>query len=211
MASVQSICEINGCGKRVKARKLCYAHYKRLMRHGDPRAGGGYRAATRELSECLELAVASATDECIVWPFGKDKDGYGKVGGNLRAHRVVLERTAGSPPTPAHEAAHAPGICHNPSCINPRHLRWATTRENYLDRTLDGTDNSGERAHLVKLTEEQVAQIRTRIASGEPLAALAKDFSVTYQSIRNIKLGKTWRPLQNKGALNGEASGAEIR
>ena len=33
-----SVCVVEGCGKRVVARKLCNTHYRRWQRHGDPQA-----------------------------------------------------------------------------------------------------------------------------------------------------------------------------
>lgn len=37
--AVVKTCQIEGCGKHVLARGLCAAHYGRMRRHGDPRAG----------------------------------------------------------------------------------------------------------------------------------------------------------------------------
>jgi hypothetical protein len=55
------------------------------------------------------------------------------------AHRYVLTLTAGPPPFPRAVAAHAPLVCHNPACVNPRHLRWASQAENAADMKIDGT------------------------------------------------------------------------
>jgi hypothetical protein len=35
-------CAINGCGRPARTRGLCKAHYSRLLRLGDPLAGGGF-------------------------------------------------------------------------------------------------------------------------------------------------------------------------
>lgn len=80
------------------------------------------------------------TDDCIEWPFGRDRDGYGvfylSPNGDRRqrktsANRAVSLLTFGDPPADGMHAAHS---CHNRSCINPRHLRWATVQENIDDR-----------------------------------------------------------------------------
>jgi len=89
-----------------------------------------------------EWAAAQNVDHCIIWPFALTPHGYGRVrykGVRTSAHRVVLEMAKGPPPSSDYVAAHAPVICHNPSCVNPRHLRWASVLENSKDRILDGT------------------------------------------------------------------------
>lgn len=41
--ATNSICKIEGCGKRVVAREMCSAHYQRCRVHGNPLAGGTLR------------------------------------------------------------------------------------------------------------------------------------------------------------------------
>ena len=43
------------------------------------------------------------------------------------AHRVVLWADAGPPPSASMEVLH---LCHNPRCLNPRHLTWGTHAQN---------------------------------------------------------------------------------
>lgn len=211
MAKQECICNIPDCGKRVKAQSLCNMHYKRLLRHGDPLAGSTFRAMRGEPEKFAEMAAASQTDACIEWPFCKDKDGYGKIGRYGRAHRTVLEISHGPAPSEVHEAAHAPDVCHNPSCVNPRHLRWATVKENSQDRFMDGTDPRGERGGNTKLTEREVAEIRQALSEGQKIPKIARKYAVTYQSVRNIAIGRTWRWLQSGDASDEEATRTEIR
>lgn len=73
------------------------------------------------------------TDDCVEWLFSKNSKGYGlvSVDGKVRTtHSVVCERHNGPRPTGYH-AAHR---CGTKACINYRHLRWATPKENEADK-----------------------------------------------------------------------------
>lgn len=129
-------CMVEGCDRDSVRRGCCNKHYRRWMKHGtferqNPRAENG---APRKF---LDDAINSDTDECIIWPFGKDSDGYGWLEGKA-AHR---EACPGEPIGERNQACHS---CNNPSCINPRHLRWATKSENMQDKHIHGTMPMGE-------------------------------------------------------------------
>lgn len=187
-------CSIEGCTKAGPlARGWCPTHYSRWRLHGDPNAvlkaqSTPYGAPLAFVAE----AVASATDECIIWPYFIGRNGYGKVPLNGRSHyvhRVVLERAAGPAPRPGMLAAHLPVICHNRACVNPRHLRWATPKQNMDDRVIDGTHHRGEHHHGAKLTAVQVLAI---FRDGRTHQAIADEYGVTRTTITMIKLGRTW-------------------
>ncbi|MGL4300061.1 MAG: hypothetical protein ACRCW4_13405 [Candidatus Neomicrothrix subdominans] len=185
-------CSVDGCAKPVKTKGLCDAHYKRQWRYGDPLAGATTRGAAPAF---IEMAVASQTDECIIWPYSLTAAGYGRLRINGRvehATRVVLTRTVGPAPTPGMEAAHAPDICHNPPCINPRHLRWATRAENDADRLIDGTSNRGEQHGLARLTSDQVLAIR---ADPRQYKVLAAEYGISWRTVGAIKERRAWRWL----------------
>lgn len=148
------------------------------------------RGAPRAL---IRWAASSDTDRCIVWPYGRTLNGYGKVamfGSTMSASRAVLLLTS-DPPSSAHHAAHKPIVCHNRLCINPRHLRWATPTENSMDRIKDGTVKCavGQHSGQSKLNCVDVLAIRSSSLSN---AALAAQFSVSSSTIRSIRLRHTW-------------------
>lgn len=190
-------CSIEGCAKPARKRGWCTSHYDRWHRHGDPLAGRHPRDAP---ARCIEAALASATDECIIWPYTIGTYGYGRVyvEGVLRdAHRVVLERMAGPAPSPGMDAAHAPLVCHNRACVNPRHLRWATRKQNNADKLIDGTHVRGERNASTKLTPVQVLAI---FRGHQSHAALASEYGVTESNIRAIRNGRSWGWLTHTSA-----------
>jgi hypothetical protein len=57
-----------------------------------------------------------------------------------RAHRVMCEIAHGPKPAPGFVAAHTCGKGRE-GCVNPRHLRWASQKENMADKLLHGTSN----------------------------------------------------------------------
>ena len=174
-------CSINGCGKVHFGRGWCKAHYSRWRNHGDPLAGKAFEGAPLAF---LLTAIKRETDDCIPWPFGAG-DGYGVLqfdGRKQMATRVVLTLTEGPPPSGKHVAAHAPLICHNPSCINKRHLRWALPHENTADQLLDRTRTG-------KLTDADVRNIRS---SRQTQRALAQRYGIDQALVSRIRNGLLW-------------------
>ncbi|NJM61343.1 MAG: hypothetical protein HC849_15905 [Oscillatoriales cyanobacterium RU_3_3] len=84
--------------------------------------------------------------------------------------------------------------CDNPSCINPEHL-WAGTRtQNLLDASKKGrTQGKSHPLSNAKLDREKVREIRQRLAAGERMKDLAKEYGVGWGAIHNIKYHVTWK------------------
>lgn len=190
------ICSIEGCGKGGRVTQgFCAMHYKRLLRHGDPLAGRTPNGAAVEFIE--QAILAPRTNDCIIYPYPKKKTGYGKVtfrGKRLPAHRLALILSKGNPPDDGKDylACHAPGVCHNPACVNPAHLRWGTASDNMEDRKIDGTSNRGERCGASKLTNEMVSEIYLSDIAGY---VIADRFGVNRNTVYDIRNRRTWEWL----------------
>lgn len=118
---------------------------------------------------------------CHEWTSTLDKDGYGILtveGKKRKAHRLALEL----------EGVDIKGklvmhVCDNPKCVNPKHLKTGTQKDNMADMS------SKERG-CMKLSKEQVRNIRILYNTGEyVLADLALEYGVTFQHISAIVLG----------------------
>lgn len=143
--------------------------------------------------EFIRKALASRTDDCILFPFTINPiNGYGHFGVNgvqYGAHRYVCEHAHGKKPTPKHMAAHS---CHRRACVNPRHLSWKTLSENMLDKRANGTANKAWWGKRGKLTVEQVREIRA-IGWTKTQDAIAKQFNITESNVRKIQNRQIWR------------------
>lgn len=142
----------------------------------------------------IEAALHSDTDECVFWLRAKKPDGRGNIKYQGRFYtpaRLVCILAYGAPPAPSLEAAHSCGNGHL-SCINPRHLRWATPVENAADREMHGRQVKGSMCHMAKLAERDIPTIRRLLQSGMTLQAIANRYRVNRQSIANVRDRKTW-------------------
>ena len=145
----------------------------------------------------LKERAGHQSDDCLLWPFSKNTQGYGQLGYRgqyLRAHRLMCEFINGPPPAPDYHAAHTCGNGHM-GCVNPRHLQWKTALENRLDANAHGTGNASAAR---RLTIEQVAEIK---ASNDSLRKLAAKYGVSFATIGKIKRGDTWVDPRSKLTL----------
>lgn len=106
------------------------------------------------------------------------------------AHRLVA--AAFLPPRPhlRDEVAHKDGrVAHN----HYSNLAWKSHVDNERDKQLHGTAPHGSRNGASKLTDEAVAAIRMRRATGERLLSIASDFGVSFKTVSKIARGERWR------------------
>jgi hypothetical protein len=130
--------------------------------------------------------LAKFKDQCGYW--------YVCIGNTdgTRATRYVhsLVLTAFVGPRPADMVcAHGDG---DPGNNRVSNLRWATKVENAADRRRHGRTKVPK---PIKLTEGQVAVAIELIKSGRTYADIGRQFGVSYQTIKMIGNGTTWRHL----------------
>jgi hypothetical protein len=130
---IAKACEVEGCERPIyKAAAYCRPHRRAAEQYGDPLAR---KRSEKGAGAALLLSlVGTDNDDCVLWPFGGYLNGYGYVyfkGKLTGAHRASCWLKFGAPPTSDHQAAHS---CGQKRCVNPRHLRWATQRENEADK-----------------------------------------------------------------------------
>lgn len=193
MATQFKACAVEGCNRKVRGtREWCHKHDRRWKRHGDPLGGRAFDGDA--MAWAMNVAANHSGDDCLIWPFGRDTNGYGKIwvdGKGVRAHRFVCEVVHGSAPTPQHQAAHSCGKGHE-GCCGANHISWKTEVENAADKMAHGTALLGEKNPLAKLSLSDVMEIRRRLSDGEMQTAIASDFGVTKQAIWSIKAGRSW-------------------
>lgn len=147
--------------------------------------------------------VCGGEDECWVWTGSRTKEGYGQfhlgnIGGKKRSTKATHVAIAMHLGIPIEDlkgklVLHS---CDNPPCVNPKHLRIGTAKDNADDR-----DNRGRRkapareAHgYAKLTEEAIVDIRANHTGkyGE-LTAFARKYGVTPTAILHVVNGRNWK------------------
>lgn len=105
----------------------------------------------------------------------------------LRVHQIILLTFRGPKPS-------GMWCCHNNGNKTDNrleNLRYDTPKSNMWDRALHGTDNSGERHGMSKLSDEDARSVIQ--ASIELERKLADRFGVTESCIRSIIFGRTRR------------------
>jgi hypothetical protein len=171
-------------------------HYARWRRYGDPLTLK--KTADGDVQRFFkEVVLTHDGDDCLIWPYSRATSGYPQMRdkGKLRqVSRRVCEHENGPPPSSKHQAAHACGRGHE-GCVNRKHLRWATRRENQTDRIKHG--NWGW-----KLPEETVREILS-LKGLLPGKEIAAQFGVSRSFVSQLFSGREWKHLTSGQAPNG--------
>lgn len=190
--AISRLCSVPDCGKPVcNGRGWCSAHYSRWRRHGSTDVVR--KPANGDVRRYLaDKVIPYEGAECLIWPFARDQSGYPRINGHKSsvASRAICEMIHGQPPTPAHCSAHSCGNGHL-GCVNPTHLRWATSAENKADELNHGTRNRGDRNGMARLTANDVRGIRDLLGTMSQLE-IAKLYGVHQVQISKIKAREVW-------------------
>jgi hypothetical protein len=190
---VSKPCAVPGCDRPHRAGGFCNVHYERKRKGGDPFSPDGTRHG--EPMQFLRQVLEMETDDCVIWPFTRNKFGYAymsrKEGGTGIVSRRICEEKRGPPPSHKYDAAHSCGNGHL-GCVNWRHLRWATRVENAADKAGHGTAPRGVLSGRHKLSEADVVAIREAAADGVRHLQIASHFGVTRQAVSAIASRKRW-------------------
>ena len=126
---------------------------------------------------------------CIEWKKSLFHDGYGQAyenGEHWRAHRLAWTKAHG----PIPKGMMVLHTCDNRKCYNVDHLFLGTTTDNMRDMIRKG------RRGIVKLTPDDVREIKAALGRGETGTSIAKRHGITFQQVSMIKLGKVWTRVQ---------------
>lgn len=168
-------------------------HYARWKTHGD--------------ANCLKRTPAGVPilwisehknyqlDDCLIWPFFREENGYGQTvfnGKKSKASRVMCIMAHGEPEGDGYQAAHSCGNGHI-GCVNPRHLRWATHKENGSDMVAHGRSTRGRKNPMARLTDAQVLEIRAVCDGGSvSQSAIGKMYGISQSTVSTINLRQNW-------------------
>lgn len=130
---------VAGCQRAHRAKGYCSGHYQQIQR-GLPITPIRSRATDSDYASSFWDRVTK-TDACWLWEGKKTTLGYGQLkrnGKTIAAHRYSWELVVG----PIPERAYIDHRCHNPSCVNPEHLRPVTPKQNMENRSSANVNSS---------------------------------------------------------------------
>lgn len=143
----------------------------------------------------IQAIQSHESNDCLMWPFSVDKDGYGILTVNralLKSHRVAFKIANGRWPQP-----YGCHTCDTPGCFNPRHIFEGTASDNMQDCKAKGRSKHAANARTAaKLTDETVRQIRAEYIRWDKdcgSRGLARKYGVSQACISLVITRKHWR------------------
>jgi len=151
------------------------------------------KSALERFSEKIKLS----DEGCWLWTTCIQARGYGIFWDGRKkvyAHRWAYEHFRGPLPSPAWKDGtrmELDHLCRNRRCVNPRHLEIVDNAINHQRGR--GTDMNAMWSKMMKLTEADVREIRTRYGEGHlTQTALADEYGVCQAHISDVISGASW-------------------
>lgn len=180
-------CYYEGCNEVAVVKDLCLKHYNLWLGNVD-----GRYEHIRSVEQRFWSRVWKPTkDGCWIWKGTIMGLGYGSLHINrgdahrieMRAHRLSWKIHYGEVPDDL-LVLHK---CDVRNCVNPRHLFLGTYQDNQSDMVEKGRSAHGEGHSNVKLTEDEVLEIRYLAKTDQcTQKMLAKMFNIGQRMISHI-------------------------
>ena len=137
----------------------------------------------------MQHVNVNTLNSCWLWTGQIRKDGYGLFSpGSKRAHKISWQLFKG----PIDKGLWVLHKCDVKNCVNPDHLFLGTHQDNMNDMASKNRVKRvrGEKVFGAKLTKEKALEIKS---SNEDWNNLANKYGVSVWTIRDIKVGTTWK------------------
>lgn len=180
-------------------RRFCSPECARIGMKGERRSTFGVEKKPL-VARFWEKVAKGGSSECWEWQGAKDLNGYGFLYSSERpkrwkkAHRLSYELANG----PIPKGMCVCHSCDNPPCVNPQHLWLGTLAENNADKVAKGRDydKRGSANPNVKLTAQNVMEIKQLRNSGWTQQQIADRFNIAQPYVSRVLRGETWKHLE---------------
>lgn len=134
---------------------------------------------------------------CWLWTASVAGKGYGQIKiprqrRQVYAHRLSWLIHKGHLP----DRMHVCHTCDNPRCVNPDHLFIGTSADNLQDMKEKGRHLYGERNGHVKLTDQDVREIRALLSAGATQQRVAGMYGVSQSAVWKIAHRERWAHIE---------------
>lgn len=147
-----------------------------------------------------DLVSPEPNTGCFLWLGSVAEQGYGLFpmpGSGGYAHRAALLLSIG--PSTSPRRTYALHSCDNRLCVNERHLRWGTQKENIAEARDRGRIRlpglRGEDHSRARCTEAQISQALEMVAGGLTRVAAARAVGITAGTLYQAASGRSWKHL----------------
>jgi len=191
------LCSIDACGSKHYGKDLCFKHYYRQYKHGNPhivKKGSRY-PIFNTLKESFESKFEKGNvEKCWNWK-GAISHGYGSLrfkGKHYIASRAAYEvyiSVINDDLLVCHK-------CDNPLCVNPNHLFLGTELDNMKDMVSKNRSAKGSHHSQAKLNETSVKEIKKLLKQQLSHSEIAKLYDVKREAISKINQGIRWGHIQ---------------